>query len=151
MKFLRYLIFLLPFIGCNVFAQDEENEVIEEVTVTGSRAALQNALNRQRDADGVVGVVDSDAIGNFADINVAESLRRLSGIMVENDQGEGRYVSVRGMNTDLNAMTINGASSASPEDRRGILLDGVPTDLLDSMTVYKTLMPNLDEIGRAHV
>jgi outer membrane receptor for ferrienterochelin and colicin len=39
----------------------------------------------------------------FADINVAESLRRISGIMVENDQGEGRYVTVRGMNTDLNA------------------------------------------------
>ena len=64
--------------------------------------------------------------------------------MVENDQGEGRYVSVRGMNTDLNAMTINGVSTAAPEDRRGIILDGVPSDLLDSMTVYKTLTPNLD-------
>jgi TonB-dependent receptor len=48
------------------------------------------------------------------------------------------------MNTDLNAMTINGVSTASPEDRRGIILDGVPSDLLDSMTVYKTLTPNLD-------
>jgi len=145
MKKLKLLLMTIAFIAVNLMAQeDQEDQVIEEVTVTGSRAALQNALNRQRDADGVVGVVDSDAIGNFADINVAESLRRLSGIMVENDQGEGRYVSVRGMNTDLNAMTINGASSASPEDRRGILLDGVPTDLLDSMTVYKTLMPNLD-------
>ena len=64
--------------------------------------------------------------------------------MVENDQGEGRYVTVRGMNTDLNAMTINGVSTAAPEDRRGMILDGVPSDLLDSMTVYKTLTPNLD-------
>ena len=89
-------------------------------------------------------VVDSDAMGNFADINVSESLRRVPGIMVENDQGEGRYVSVRGMNADLNAMTINGVSTASPENRRGIMLDGVPTNMLDSMTVYKTLTPNLD-------
>src|SRR5690606_12159657 len=44
----------------------------------------------------------------------------------------------------LNAMTINGVSTASPEDRRGVMLDGVPTDLLDSMTVYKSLTPNLD-------
>ena len=48
------------------------------------------------------------------------------------------------MNADLNAMTINGVSTASPEDRRGVILDGVPTDLLESMTVYKTLTPNLD-------
>ncbi|HWK53864.1 MAG TPA: TonB-dependent receptor [Hyphomicrobiales bacterium] len=117
---------------------------IEEVEIYGSRASLTSALERQRNADKVVGVIDSDAIGNFADINVSESLRRISGIMVENDQGEGRYVSVRGMNTDLNAMTINGVSTASPEDRRGVMLDGVPTDMLDSMTVYKTLTPNLD-------
>lgn len=124
-----------------VQAQDVD---IEEIEVLGSRAALMSALNKQRNSDQVIGVIDSDAMGNFADINVSESLRRISGIMVENDQGEGRYVSVRGMNADLNAMTINGVSTASPEDRRGIMLDGVPTDILDSMTVYKTLTPKLD-------
>jgi TonB-dependent receptor len=117
---------------------------LEEVVVTGTRATLANALARQRAANTVASVVDSDAAGDFADINVSESLRRLPGIMVENDQGEGRYVSVRGMNADLNAMTINGVSTASPENRRGIMLDGVPTDMLESMTVYKTLTPNLD-------
>ena len=86
---------------------------IEETLVTGSRASLQSALNKMRDSDKASGVVDSDAIGTFADINVAESLRRIPGIMVENDQGEGRYVSVRGINTDLNAMTINGVNAAS--------------------------------------
>ena len=124
------------------FAQSTDN--IDEIIVTGSRASLQSAIRKQRDSNKVAGVVDSDAIGNFADINVAESLRRISGIMVENDQGEGRYVSVRGMNTDLNAMTINGVSTAAPEDRRGIILDGVPSELLQTMTVYKTLTPNLD-------
>lgn len=117
---------------------------IEETVVVGSRASLQSALNKMRESDKASGVVDSDAIGTFADINVAESLRRISGIMVENDQGEGRYVSVRGMNTDLNAMTINGVNTASPEDRRGVMLDGVPSDLLETMTVYKTLTPDLD-------
>ena len=124
-------------------AQDADDG-LEEIVVTGSRAMLINAIEAQRNANGVVSVIDSDAAGDFADINVSESLRRLPGIMVENDQGEGRYVSVRGMSTDLNAMTINGVSTASPEDRRGIMLDGVPSDMLESMTVYKTLTPNLD-------
>ncbi len=131
-------------IGMALVTTTHAQDNIEEITVTGSRASLQSAIQKQRASDKVVGVIDSDALGNFADINVAESLRRISGIMVENDQGEGRYVSVRGMNTDLNAMTINGVSTAAPEDRRGIILDGVPSDLLDSMTVYKTLTPNLD-------
>ena len=125
-------------------AMGQQPADLDEIVVVGSRASLQSAIQKQRNSDKVVGVVDSDALGNFADINVAESLRRISGIMVENDQGEGRYVSVRGMNTDLNAMTINGVSTAAPEDRRGIILDGVPSDLLESMTVYKTLTPNLD-------
>ncbi len=125
-------------------AMAQQTPTLDEIVVIGSRASLQSALQKQRNSDKVVGVVDSDALGNFADINVAESLRRISGIMVENDQGEGRYVTVRGMNTDLNAMTINGVSTASPEDRRGVILDGVPSDLLDSMTVYKSLTPNLD-------
>jgi TonB-dependent receptor len=139
---LRALSLTIPLIIASQVAQSQEN--IEEVITIGSRASLQNALQKQRNSDKVVGVIDSDAIGNFADINVSESLRRISGIMVENDQGEGRYVSVRGMNADLNSMTINGVSTAAPEDRRGIMLDGVPTDILDSMTVYKTLTPNLD-------
>lgn len=131
-------------IGLAIATPLAAQESVEQITVVGSRASLQSAIQKQRDSDKVIGVIDSDALGNFADINVAESLRRISGIMVENDQGEGRYVSVRGMNTDLNAMTINGVSTAAPEDRRGIILDGVPSDLLDSMTVYKTLTPNLD-------
>ena len=125
-------------------AAQQSDDGLQEIVVTGSRAMLINAIEAQRNANGVVSVIDSDAAGDFADINVSESLRRLPGIMVENDQGEGRYVSVRGMSTDLNAMTINGVSTASPEDRRGIMLDGVPSDMLESMTVYKTLTPNLD-------
>ncbi|HUG74040.1 MAG TPA: TonB-dependent receptor [Steroidobacteraceae bacterium] len=123
------------------YAQEVE---LEEVLVSGTRATLANSVAMQRESDKVSSVIDSDGAGDFPDINVAESLRRLPGISLENDQGEGRYVTVRGLNTDLNAMTINGVSTASPENRRGIMLDGVPTDLLDSMTVYKTLTPDLD-------
>ena len=135
---------LVSCIGLAMVHSVSAQDSLEEIVVVGSRASLASALEKRRNSDKVIGVVDSDAIGNFADINVAESLRRISGIMVENDQGEGRYVTVRGMNADLNAMTINGVSSAAPEDRRGMILDGVPSDLLDSMTVYKTLTPNLD-------
>ena len=143
-KYLAFLSIINITFFSNLTFTDDDSQADEEVGVVGALASLRSALNKKRDSDKNVGVIDSDALGNFADINVAESLRRISGISVENDQGEGRYVTVRGMNADLNAMTINGVSTASPEDRRGVILDGVPTDLLESMTVYKTLTPNLD-------
>lgn len=59
------------------------------ILVLGQGANLASALSRKRAADGVSDVLTRDAIGQFPDQNVAESLRRLPGINVLNDQGEG--------------------------------------------------------------
>ena len=80
----------------------------------------------------------------FPDTTAAEAIRRLSGISIENDQGEGRYVTVRGLSSDLNSVAINGASMVAPENGRSVLLDGLPTELLDSITVSKSLTPDQD-------
>lgn len=117
---------------------------VDTIIVTGSRASLTSALEKQRNADRVLSVVDSDALGNFPDTTAAESMRRLSGISVENDQGEGRYVVVRGFAPDLNSIYLNGSSIVAPEDGRAVLLDGLPTDLLDSIEVSKSLTPDQD-------
>jgi len=117
---------------------------IEEVIVYGQAAALAGALSQERAARNLVSVLDTDAMGNFPDQNVAESLRRLSGITVENDQGEGRYVVIRGMDPDLNATSINGMRAASAEPRRAMQLDVIPSDVLDGLEVHKTLTADMD-------
>ncbi|HEY7776096.1 MAG TPA: carboxypeptidase-like regulatory domain-containing protein, partial [Kineobactrum sp.] len=101
-------------------ADSAELLALEEVLVTGQSAAMAGAINQQRAANSIKSVLDSDMMGQFADQNVAESLRRLSGVSVENDQGEGRYVVIRGMNPDLNATSINGVRASSAEDRRAL-------------------------------
>ena len=53
----------------------------------------------------MVSIVDSDAIGEFPDETAAEAVRRLSGVSVENDQGEGRYITLRGMSGDSSSNT----------------------------------------------
>lgn len=117
---------------------------LDNILVVGSAAAQAGALNQQRAADSIISVIDSDGLGNFPDTTVADSLARVPGLSIETDQGEGRYVSIRGINTDLIAASINGVRTPSPEDRRGVLLDGVPSDLLDGITVQKSLTPNVD-------
>ena len=103
-----------------------------------------SAVDKQELADKLISVVDSDALGDFPDTTAAEAIRRLSGISIENDQGEGRYVTIRGMSSDLNSIAVNGASIVAPENDRSVLLDGVPTELLDSITVSKSLTPDQD-------
>jgi outer membrane receptor for ferrienterochelin and colicin len=101
------------------FQQYRDNTpTIEEVLVEGTRATLQSAVDKQMAADNLISVVDSDALGNFPDTTAAEAIRRLSGISVENDQGEGRYVTIRGLSSDLNSVAINGASMVAPEKGR---------------------------------
>lgn len=117
---------------------------VEEVLVVGTRATLMRAVDKQMMADGIISVVDSDALGNFPDTTAADAIRRLSGISVENDQGEGRYVTIRGLSSDLNSVAVNGASMVAPENGRSVIMDGIPTELMDSITVSKTLTPEMD-------
>jgi|TARA_B100000530_G_scaffold3095_1_gene2595 TonB-dependent receptor len=120
------------------------NNSVEEIVVTGAIASLKSAIDKQRESARILSVVDSDALGNFPDTTAAESIRRLSGISIENDQGEGRYVSIRGMSSDLNSVAINGALMPAPEGNRSVMLDGLPTELLDSIEVSKSLTPDQD-------
>ena len=138
----KLFLFLLIF-SFSALTQ-EVAEDIEEVIAVGQKAGLKSALKKQQDSDSVISVIDSDGLGQFPDTTAAEAVRRLSGISVENDQGEGRYVVIRGMSPELNSFSLNGAMLAAPENNRAVLLDGLSTDLLSSITVSKTLTPDQD-------
>ncbi|MFZ2986629.1 TonB-dependent receptor, partial [Ideonella sp.] len=115
------------------------------IVVTGQVANLRNALDAQQAADHIVSVLSADGIGQLPDINAAEALQRLPGVSVERDQGEGRYVRIRGLGADLNSVTLNGALVPAPEsDRRGVMLDVLPAGLIRSLEVSKTLTPDRD-------
>jgi TonB-dependent receptor len=117
----------------------------QTVLVTGQRASLAAAVAAQEKADNIVSVVSSDDIGGLPDKNAAEALARLPGVAVQRDQGEGRYVVVRGLDADYNSVTINGAVVPSPEaSRRAVALDVLPAGLIRSLTVTKTLTPDQD-------
>ena len=128
-----------------VFVMDGTDEAMEEVMVIGQRAAQASALNRQKNANRVTSVVSSDAIGQFPDQNMAESLQRLPGMFIQRDQGEGRFVGIRGIDPNLNNLTINGVNVPSPESGvRSVAMDVIPSELVDSLEVSKTVTPDMD-------
>ncbi|MBM7072727.1 TonB-dependent receptor [Shewanella sp. 202IG2-18] len=118
---------------------------IERITVTGHTGSLSKSLNRQRSADNLVSVISADVLGNFPDSNVSEALQRVPGVSIERDQGEGRFVRIRGLAPDYNSVSMNGTRLPAPEDdRRAVALDVIPSDLVQSVEVSKTITPDMD-------
>lgn len=118
---------------------------LEGITIRGNRQGQARALNLQQNAPNIKNVVSADLIGRFPDPNVAEALQRIPGISIQRDQGEGRYVQIRGTDPNLSSVTINGAQVAAPEgDDRTVALDMIPTDVLSSIEVTKAITPDMD-------
>lgn len=122
---------------------------LEGIDVLGVRAMTQaRALSEQQNAANIINVVASDQIGRFPDASAPEALQRIPGITVERDQGEGRYINIRGSNADFTAVNLNGSTAPSPEgDARRVALDAVPVDILESIEVAKAITPDMDAQG----
>ena len=147
----------VAILSVNVAAQESarvpvQTKAMETIEVTAQAANASSDIARQRNSNKVVAVQTSDAIGELPDSNVTEALQRMPGVFIARDQGEGRFVGVRGIDPNLNASTINGMSLPAPEtDSRAVALDVIPSDLLASLEVFKTLTPDMsaDSIGGA--
>ncbi|MAT85035.1 MAG: hypothetical protein CMD39_12190 [Gammaproteobacteria bacterium] len=127
--------------------QDVDFETgIEEMVVYGRMtSSAASALNQQLAADAITSVVSAEDIGALPDQNAAEALSRVPGTFLERDQGEGRYVGIRGIDPDLNTTSINGLRIPAPEDdKRAIQLDVLPSELLATLTVAKSVTPDMD-------
>lgn len=117
----------------------------DAIVVTGQRASDAASLDKKRKSDTTSEVVSANDVGKLPDQNVAEAVRRLSGISVATDKGEGRYLIIRGIEPNLANVTINNQTASAPEPTdRNVKLDDIPSGLIGSITVHKTLTPDLD-------
>ncbi|HVG91773.1 MAG TPA: carboxypeptidase regulatory-like domain-containing protein, partial [Alphaproteobacteria bacterium] len=123
------------------------NEVVE-VRVERQRGE-EEALNRERTAENILQVLPSEVITSLPNTNIADAVGRLPSVSLERDEGEGKYVQIRGTEPRLSNVTINGMHVPSPEGVRNVKLDVIPADLVESVEISKTLSANqeADAIG----
>ncbi|MCE7059795.1 TonB-dependent receptor [Dyadobacter sp. CY343] len=119
---------------------------MNEVVVLGDRLKGQaKALNQQRNNDNITNIISSDQVGRFPDSNIGDALKRVPGITMQNDQGEARNIIVRGLAPELNSVTLNGDRIPSAEgDNRRVQMDLIPSDMISTIEVNKTLTPDMD-------
>ena len=128
-----------------VEAQMKVSSASEEVTVVADAQGVAQAINEQRTSDNILDVMPQGVIQSLPNENIADVVGRMPGVSLERDEGEGKYVQIRGTEPRLNNTTVDGVELPAPEDNvRQFKLDTIPSDIVESVEVNKTLAANQD-------
>lgn len=115
------------------------------IVVTGNRPIAESeaaALETQKKSDSLVAVAASDGVGRLPDQNIAQATSRLPGVAVERDQGQARYVSLRGAPNYWTTLSFDGINVVSPEGRDA-RFDSVPSAIAAQIVVSKAVTPDM--------
>lgn len=126
--------------------QQDPDEFIDEVVVTGIRASLQRSMDIKRDSKGIVDGISAEDIGKFPDTNLAESLQRITGVAIERDRGEGSKITVRGFGPDFNIVTFNGRQMPT-NGGRSFDFGNIASEGISAVEVYKSARANVASGG----
>jgi len=117
----------------------------DEIVVSGSRPIAESeaaALLVQKNSDSLVSVVASDAVGRLPDQNIAQAVSRLPGVGVVRDQGQARYINLRGAPLNWTTLSFNGINVVSPEGRDA-RYDSIPSAIASQLIVRKAVTPDM--------
>lgn len=119
------------------------SEYADEIVVTGSiRQSQEASIDAKREAVNLADIAAADSVGRFPDQNAAAALSRLPAVAVQRDQGQERYIQVRGAPNRWTSVSIDGIPLTGVDeggDSRAFRFDAVPAVLLSQMTVNKSL------------
>jgi TonB-dependent receptor len=124
-------------------ASDETDE--DTIVVTGSRPIAESeaaALQVQKNSDSLISVISSDSVGRLPDQNIAQAAGRLPGVAVERDQGQARYISLRGAPNYWTTLSFDGINVVSPEGRDA-RFDSIPSAIASQIIVSKAVTPDM--------
>ena len=117
----------------------------QEIVVSGTRPIAESeqaALEIQRNSPALVSVIASDAVGRLPDQNIAQAISRLPGVGVERDQGQARYVNLRGAPKRWTTLSFDGVNVVSPEGRAA-RFDSIPSAIAKQIIVRKAVTPDM--------
>jgi TonB-dependent receptor len=121
----------------------------QEILVTASRPHGEaESINETRTADNIMQVMPSEVITSLPNANVADAIGRFPSVTLYRIEGEGVYIQVRGTEPRLTNVTVDGITIPAPEPTvRQVRLDIIPSGMVDSIQMNKTLLANMDGNG----
>jgi len=127
-------------------AADTQEGELSEITVTGIRASIATAISMKEQSNNIIETISAEDLGKLPDLSIADSLARLPGLAAQRTDGRSNFISIRGFAADFSGTTLSGREQASSGENRGVEFDQYPSELINSVEVYKT--PDASLIGQ---
>ncbi len=137
--------------GSGALAQDSGAGAADEITVTGIRSSIESAVGVKRDSSAITDSITAEGIGRFPDLNLAESLQRITGVQIDRVDDRRGSIAVRGLGGDFVATTYNGQAIASPSFIGGFDFGAIDSDIFSGVDVYKTPTVKLNDGGMSGI
>ena len=126
--------------------QGDDQEVIEEIVTVGIRGSIQRAIDFKQNSDSIVEAVSAEDLGRLPDTSIADAISRLPGLTSQRAEGRASAISLRGTDPGFTTALLNGREQVSTGDNRSVEFDQYPSELLNSVLVYKT--PDASLVGQ---
>lgn len=141
-------------LGWTGAAAADDAPSVKEVVITAPRKD-ETARLLQKAAPNIVNVQSAETISKYPDVNAAEALGRIPGVSLSIDTGEGRFVTIRGIDSNLDGATFGGVVllNSYPNGTyfsgtgRAVEFDTVPIGAVDRIEVTKTGLPDHEAEG----
>jgi TonB-dependent receptor len=130
-----------------VIAQETDASGVEIIAVTGYRSSLKASMDDKKNANVVSDGIKAEDLGKFPDLNVAESLQRITGVSIDRNGGEGQAVTIRGFGPQFNTVLVNGRQMASETGGREFAFDSVSANQIVGADIFKTGTATMQEGG----
>lgn len=137
-------------VGAAPADEPDGSNALQEVTVLGQRTTPDVARAAQEQAPNLINITTANEMQKLPDVNTGEAIRRVPGISLETDTGEGRYINIRGLDADLNSTTFGGlrlppTNNSSPSGAgRAVAFDSIPVGFVGAIKVTKSNLPEQD-------
>ncbi|MDJ0921871.1 MAG: TonB-dependent receptor [Henriciella sp.] len=140
------------------FAEAQEQPLSEEadasedlrlstVQVEGFRSSLEEALETKRDADSILDGISSEGIGRFPDLNLGESLQRVTGVQIERGERRRAEIAVRGLPRKFSLVRVNNQAMASPDLNNAFSFGVFESSIFSGADVIKSPTAAMDDGG----
>lgn len=128
-------------------AQEASADDVEVIQVTGLVSSLKRAMADKKESVIVSDGIAAEDLGKFPDLNVAESLQRITGVSIDRTGGEGQQVTVRGFGPQFNTVLVNGRQIATDSAGREFNFDVFAAEQITGADVYKSANAKFQEGG----
>lgn len=120
---------------------------VEVIEVRGIRSSLKASMQDKKESSLVTDGIAAEDLGKFPDLNVAESLQRITGVSIDRSGGEGQAVTIRGFGPQFNTVLVNNRQIATDSSGREFNFDILAADQITGADVFKSNSARLQEGG----